>query len=96
MRQYKLISTTAVVVLSVAIISMGGNVYARGDGINSSSGILGMNGIVSPPPTRNYRQNKGNKYQQRQTSGNQQGLLGMNGIVSPPPTRNYRQRGVSE
>jgi hypothetical protein len=54
--QYKLISTTTVV-LSVAILSMGGNVYAGGKG--SQQGIIGMNGIISSngvssqPPTQN-------------------------------------------
>jgi hypothetical protein len=67
--QNKRISTTAVV-LSVAIISLGGNVSAgeRGNqqsfigmnGIVGMNGIISMNGVSSPPPMQRFY------YQQRQ------------------------------
>jgi hypothetical protein len=65
--QYKCISTT-VVVLSVAIISLGGNVSAGEKGYQQ--GFIGMDGVVSQPPTQNYRQRNAYKYQQHQPSGN--------------------------
>ena len=73
--EYKLISTTAVV-LSVAILSMGGNVYAEGKG--GQQGIIIMNGVSNPPPAqRFYYGSKASKYQQGQTSGNTPTRTGM-------------------